>query len=150
MRRNGLLITTALASVLGGLCGACSIEDTPHAPTYTLDIQPLVLSRCVRCHGAGGHLHGDPDALGIYKNFPPVDGYFNEFNDQNCEGDAGASANCKHGMFFYATNPVKLSMLNTFIHSTTDNRMPPPPAPALTSSQIKIFDTWLAESPPQE
>ena len=148
MRRNGLLVTTALASVLTGLGGACSIEETPHAPTYTLDIQPLVLSRCVRCHGAGGTTHADPDA--VVFSYAPFDGYFNEFNDQDCEGDAGAGVMCKHGMFFYATNPAKLGLLNTFIHSKTDNRMPPPPAPALTSSQLKIFDTWLAESPPQE
>ena len=72
MRRNGLLVTTALASVLAGLGGACSIEDTPHAPTYTLDIQPLVLSRCVRCHGAGGHLNADPDIRGRSKTAGPL------------------------------------------------------------------------------
>ena len=46
MQKNGLLIV-ALASLASALAGGCSIEDTPHAPTFSTDIKPIMLSRCV-------------------------------------------------------------------------------------------------------
>jgi hypothetical protein len=132
-----------------GLTASCGFQDIPHAPTYEADIRPLVLSRCVRCHGGGGTLNADPTALPPFHDFAPINGYFDHFEDQNCGADA-PPAGCKHGLFFYATDMAKKAQLTGFIDSHTDNRMPPKPSPALTSTQLQIFHTWLDEGPPLE
>ncbi len=63
MNRKSLLSSFAFALVvlaLGGLVG-CGENDIPENPGWARDIQPLMDAHCVRCHGGGGTLNGDPD-----------------------------------------------------------------------------------------
>jgi hypothetical protein len=133
----------ALLAAVGG----CSPDLPPEQPTYEADIKPIVLSRCVRCHGGGGRLNADPEeTLGIAA---PFDGYFDHYEDQgDCVGDGGVPGpDCKHGLLFYATDGPKKTLLVGYIDSTGKNRMPPEPSPTLTHRQLEVFHNWLAEMP---
>jgi hypothetical protein len=147
MPRNiGLVI--ALGALVVVFFSGCAAEDVPHAPTYAADVLPIMLSRCVRCHGGGGTLNDD---LGIASDSPlkgaPFDGYFDHMEDQGtCVDDQTATPPCKRGLLFYATN--RTSQLQVYIHSTTSLRMPLPPAPPLTDRQLEVMDNWIAEKPP--
>ena len=146
MGKNCRLILLALTLLAGGLLGGCSIEETPHAPTFATDIRPIMLSRCVRCHGAGGRLNKD-DHTANPAFAMPVNGYFDRMED-DCPD---SSATCRHGLGYYTMDPGKTTLLN-YIHGTKDapGPMPPLPAPRLTSHQLGIIDLWLANGAPAE
>ena len=141
MSKNGFLISL-LASLTVGL-GACSIQNTPHAPTFASDIKEITASRCVRCHGSGGHLNGDPTSTNPGFRGPPIDGFFDRMEDDCTDGAAIAC----HGLGYYTTAP-KLDQLTGYIHAKGGLPMPPAPAPRLTSDQLDIFDLWLANGAP--
>lgn len=145
MSKNALLITL-LASVASLGLGACSIQNTPHAPTFDADIRPIMLSRCVRCHGSGGALHGDPTSTLPAYRFMPSDGHFDRFED-DC---SDAMPTGCHGLGFYTTGNNEM-LLTDYIHDRGNRAgtpMPPAPAPRLTSDQLDIIDLWLADGAP--
>jgi hypothetical protein len=143
MSKNGFLITL-LASIATLGLGGCSIQNTPHSPSFTHDIQPILASRCIRCHGAGSSLNHDPDTTN--KGFgQPYDGYFDRIED-DCPD--GKPIMC-HGFGHYTSDPGKTVLLN-YIHNRGGvmSPMPPAPAPRLTSEQLDIFDVWYANGAP--
>jgi len=144
MSKNGFLISL-LASVTATLgLGACSIQNTPHAPTFESDIKEITASRCVRCHGAGGMLNGDPTStLAAYRS-PPIDGFFDRMEDDCTDG---AAIRC-HGLGHYTTGDAKTTLTNYIHDRMMPSPMPPAPAPRLTSDQLDIFDLWLANGAP--
>ncbi len=143
MSKNSFLITL-LASAAGLGLGACSIQNTPHAPTFESDIKEITLSRCVRCHGAGGHLNADPKSTIPLYRMAPFDGYFDRMEDICPDG---GPPGC-HGLGHYTNDPNDMRLTN-FIHAVGDP-MPPAPAPRLTSDQLDIFDLWLANGAPAQ
>jgi hypothetical protein len=144
MSKNGFLISL-LASVASLSMGACSIQNTPHAPTFESDIKEITASRCVRCHGAGGKLNGDPTSTNPAYRTAPIDGYFDRMEDDCPDAQ---TFNC-HGLGYYTTGS-KLTQLKNYIHDIGGLPMPPAPAPRLTSNQLDIFDLWLANGAPAQ
>jgi len=144
MSKNGFLISllASVATATLGL-GGCSVQNTPHAPTFESDIKEITASRCVRCHGAGGTLNADPKAVLAFR---PFDGFFDRMED-DCPD--GATMAC-HGLGHY-TVPGD-TRLHDFIHRVKGAAypMPPAPAPPLTSEQLDIFDLWLANGAPAQ
>ena len=146
MRTNGLFTALALLGALAGASlSACSIQNTPHAPTFNTDIRPIMLSRCVRCHGAGGGLNADPTSTLAFFRIAPNDGHFDRFED-DC---SDAMPTKCHGLGFYTTGDPK-GLLVKYIHNQAGvlGPMPPAPAPRLTSDQLDIIDLWLANDAP--
>jgi hypothetical protein len=141
-----MFVAVALCGAVVG--GGCEAQSIPYAPTYEADIKPIMVSRCVRCHGAGGTLNSDPDQQGTIRG-APLSGYFDRLEDQ---GDCGATdggvgptgSTCKRGLGYYARPPL-VDTLESYIHADTASRMPPPPSPKLTDRQLEVMDRWLAE-----
>jgi hypothetical protein len=143
--RTNILLAPVLALLAGGLLGGCSVEDTPHAPTFATDIKPIMLSRCVRCHGAGGHLNQDQHTTAMLS--APFDGFFDRMEDDCPDGQASGC----HGLGHYTTGALKTRLLNLIHGGKGDvGPMPPLPAPALTAHQIEIVELWLTNGAPAE
>lgn len=137
MLKTTLVLSLSLATVLLG----CGEEPVPAAPGFAADVRPIMVARCVRCHGAGGTLNGDP----LYKKgVVPTGGYFAQYDDSgNCAAGAPA-AGCMRGAKFYAKTVLKI-----YIHAAPEMRMPPLPAEALSDRQLEVLDAWAAEADPK-
>ena len=57
MVKTGLL---ALVVGVTTLAAGCGEEEVRAFHSYEKDIRPLMLARCVRCHGGGGTFNTDP------------------------------------------------------------------------------------------
>jgi hypothetical protein len=135
------------ALLLSVLATACGPELVPTVPTFAADIRPLMIARCVRCHGGGGKENIDP----LQKNpvsDAPLYGYFDRLEDQGtCADGSRGDAGCKRGLLYFATLDGG-ALLKTNVKATDDTRMPPPPSSPLSDAQVTLLDNWLAESPP--
>lgn len=147
MHGSRITIIVACSLALGALASGCGVQSTaPKLPTYEADVKPILVSRCVRCHGANNMLNDDPDHGGIGAGGAPFDGFFNRLDDDCPDAQP---LGC-HGLRFYTTAemPNKAALFTSYITSTADSgRMPPPPSPPLTSRQIDVLLNWQAEAP---
>jgi hypothetical protein len=134
-------LAAACSSTSGSDGGACTEGGIPAAPTYAVDIKPILVASCVRCHGQGGTLNVDPQSSLAY---PPPDGFFDHYEDQgDCvPGDGGITpASCKHGARYFAATMALYITSDVF-------PMPPPPAPRLSCRDTALISAWAAETPP--
>lgn len=119
----------------------------PAAPSYAVDVHPIFLAHCVRCHGAGGTLNAAlaPDGgplPGVAGR--PVLAYLGQYDDS---GDcADGASDCHHGAHTVATQTQELQL---YLHPSANfPPMPPPPSPRLDDWELKVVDAWLANPLP--
>jgi len=134
--------------IAGSMAGACGPAPAPDMPTFAHDVEPIMLARCVRCHGAGGMLNADPASTSpSFKNVPPLSGYFDHLEDQgDCsvpEGGVTTSPSCKRGLKYYASGNPGNVVWNVYFPM-----MPPAPAPKLTDRQLDVINRWLKDPLP--
>jgi hypothetical protein len=140
MTRALTFFVTVVALVL--TLGACGPEPAPTTPTFEADVRPIMMSRCVRCHGAGGHLNADPHAALTY---PPPDGYFNVYETADelagpCPPPTGPD--CTYGAKKWS------GLMKIYIQPDAPLRMPPAPSPELDDRQREIITRWADEPTP--
>ena len=155
MRRFGLVAVVAVVALVG--CNS-NTGSVPSQPAYDVDVRPILMAHCARCHGAGGNLNvptepTGPDAAVLPSiQGTPVDAFkvlycfLDRFDDGgDCTGDGGLpSANCQRGAAYWANN----ELLSSTVHATSGaTAMPPAPAPHLDDWAIQIIDNWVAERP---
>ena len=138
------LAVLAVAFGAAALGVGCNVEhDAATKPTYEADVRPILMARCVRCHGEPPL--GDPEtseANGTRSGATPLPGSprFDVYGDTNCGTDGGT---CIKG----AASAAQL--MAAYINFQRDQGgMPPLPAPALTSYQHDTIENWAAEGMP--
>src|SRR5262245_6176925 len=91
------IVAICLAAPLAG-CSSTPEPPVPTDPSYATDVRPILLARCVSCHGAGDMLSGDPPGSALPG--PPPNGYLDHYEDRGNCGDADGGLpdlTCKRG-----------------------------------------------------
>jgi mono/diheme cytochrome c family protein len=140
MRGTGSFLIATLAgaavfALLGSAGCLVSSSDVPENPSYHREIKPLMEAHCIRCHGAGGTLNGDPDIPDVSTiKGPPTNG------DLTALADDAAG---KHGLMYYVDGAPGAPFMGLYLPS-----MPPPPAEPLTSRESAMLLKWLSNPLP--
>ena len=132
-------LSLSLATALVG----CGEEPIPVEPGFAADVRPIMVARCVRCHGAGGTLNADPVAV---KLMVPTNGFFEQYADSGACGPMDPVGGCKRGALFYAKQKL---IFTARLRSSEAIRMPPLPAEMLSEHQIQIIERWTNEATPK-
>ncbi len=118
---------------------ACTPE-VPANPTYTNDVQPILIAHCVRCHGAGGTLNA---MLVNGALQAPRACYLQRYETT---GDCSTTPiDCQMG----AGSMYCAPMIPGRINRTDASRMPPPPSDPLTDWEKDVINRWVANQFPE-
>lgn len=133
-----------LAAAWGLLQLACTSYPTPPAqPAFDTDVLPIFEAHCTRCHGSG------PDGGSLKTVFVPGTGTGTGVVTATAPcltqfGNNSSSYDCIAGAAAFATP----TLLGQYIQPGFELRMPPPPAPELTSYELDVINAWIAEADP--
>jgi hypothetical protein len=135
-----MLRAVAFASVLAALAaGGCGSRSVPPTPAYDVDVRPILMARCVRCHGGGGMLNAPPGVDGAALKGTHC--FLDRFAD---EGDCTADPdNCKYGAQHWAGTMPGL-VRNA---PSPELVMPPPPSVELDDWAVEVLTNWANEKP---
>ncbi len=145
-----MLMVAAVGAAIAG-AGCTAYPAAPTDPAYDVDVRPVLMAHCARCHGAGGNLNVPleptgpqappiPSVSGLQGPFLAYDLYVTQFNDTDCTPDSSGNvpSDCKFGAGgFHAT-----------IASSVDPAtkpplaMPPAPAPRLNDWEVGMLQNW--------
>lgn len=130
--------------------------SVPSQPAYDVDVRPILMAHCVRCHGAGGKANTATEPTGPDAAVLPsirltagalagLHSFFDQFGPSgNCNSDGGVyPADCKLGASTLGPD------FPAFVRHglNPDVQMPPPPAPELDDWAIQTLTNWAKESP---
>lgn len=118
LRRALQIVGLGLSATLS----ACAAG--PESPTYDEDIRPLLVARCLRCHGEPGQVDPETEKTGLKGVGFLLD--YKYFADIPNLAKAKLTGAAK-----YTRGPVG-----------TIPRMPPAPAAALEDWEIEMLETW--------
>lgn len=151
MRRSAWLAFLSL--LLAGAVAGCGSPSVPAQPAYDVDVRPILMAHCTRCHGAGGMQNVALEPTG--PNAPVLasirttaavlqnlHGYFDQYGQTgDCTPDASGNypPDCRFGVSTFAGEMPAL------IHSglPPEIQMPPPPAPLLDDWAIQTIGNWV-------
>jgi len=145
---------------LGLLVAGCDVGTNPaipDMPSFQHDILPLTLSRCVRCHGGGGMLNGDPQSTSPTYQMAPRNGFFDkvDFIVPNCTvKDAQGNQSPCQGLSFYAVRGLgNEAGADAGVNGNGSwmvffPLMPPAPAAQLTTNERALMERWIANPQP--
>lgn len=125
------------------LAGCSGPPDVPATPTWA-DVEPILRGQCNHCHGSTAATTGSSlTGMATYR----LDFY--DMTDGTC-GEASVAA-----MDPLAAARTSASLMREAVASVNGNRprMPPAPAPALTTWEREVIDRWtrtlpLSKGPP--
>ena len=129
----------ALAAAVPVFSLAGCSPEVPANPTYSRDVKPILMARCVRCHDET--FRGDP--AGSPNPGPPATCHLNRYENT---GDCTAtSLTCSIGASGCANTPGLGSYLAGKIDPSVDDslRMPPLPADRLSDYEWGVLNRWM-------
>jgi hypothetical protein len=157
MRARSSFSLGLLGVVSAALAAACSPEPAPLNPSYATDVEPIMLSRCVRCHNQAAITSSNfvPDPLSSDPLQAPNGAFESLADPANCTTRLGLP--CRGLASYTMTNPANQPAgvpgpdnFKSRIHQ--DHKlglpMPPSPSPALSDRELEIMDRWFANPLP--
>ena len=141
-----LLFAVAVAAIAAAGCNAYA--PVPDHPAYDIEVRPIFMAHCARCHGAGGTLNvatepTGPDAAVLpsitsgLTQFTTSGPYLTQF-DTTGDCSSPMPTNCMPGAGQYY--PLIYSL--TQEHSDQTQAMPPPPASRLNDWELGVIANW--------
>jgi hypothetical protein len=147
---TGRWVLSVLAIVIGGAVSAACQPDVPFAPLFETDVKPVFMAHCVRCHGAGDMLRGEPyvnpatgqptldPSTGMPLRRLPMYCYLDRYDSV---GDCPNGADCVMGArdcvgLLETRFPPMGGVPETY-------RMPPPPSEPLNEWEQEVLRRWL-------
>ena len=144
-----LMVAAAGAAIAGAGCNA--YPAAPTNPAYDLDVRPVLMAHCARCHGAGGTLNLPTEPTGpgappipsvadptVQSGFALYNLYVTQF-DTSPGCDLTPPSDCKVGAGRSA------ALIASAVDPTMTKPplfMPPAPAPQLNDWEIGILANW--------
>jgi hypothetical protein len=126
MRAHSLLVIAVLTGAAVSGAAGCGNAAKPF-PSYANDVKPIMDAHCIRCHGAGGMMNGDPYTPLIMNTQTPIRGDFTTMDGfKTYTGPGGGS-------------------LKVFIDTLP---MPPPPSSKLDSFDYDTLVNWASNPAP--
>jgi len=155
MRRSAWL--AFLPVLVAGVSAGCGSRPVPAQPAYDVDVRPILMSHCVRCHGAGGMQNVPLEPTGpnapVLPSVQPVadilrnlHDYFDQFDttgDCTLDSNGQYPADCKFGAGSLAQTIYTVVRPGV----APPLQMPPAPAPPLDDWAIQILGNWATEMP---
>ena len=154
MRAMSKALLPSVFALVGAVPAACDDKPVapviPEMPSYAVDVQPIFVANCVRCHGANGMLNDGLNADGTPSNVgPPAVCYLSNYEDQGDCSEAGVNAlACKRGAHYCALpmgGDPPMSYIEVYAVTLTqaEGGMPPLPLPALAARDKEVIRRWL-------
>ncbi|HXJ20815.1 MAG TPA: hypothetical protein VMT03_11340 [Polyangia bacterium] len=132
MRSLAFLVAVAGAAVALGGCEA--YPAIPQNPAYDIEVRPILMVHCARCHGAGGNLNTATEPTGPDAAVLPslqsatTAPYMTFFGTDGDKAGAGTDAPTIGAVVHLARN--------------ASEAMPPPPAPQLDDWTLGVLTNW--------
>jgi cytochrome c553 len=136
-----LLLALAGAAIAGAGCDSMG-GPIPATPAYDVDVRPLLMAHCVRCHGAGGMTNIPKMPTG--PNAPPISSLSDPYVqaaisglcfNQYADGDGKIGAKTEAGS-------MAIYVDQTMIKPSSPKFMPPPPAQPLDDWAVGVLKNW--------
>jgi hypothetical protein len=142
-----LFFAVAGAAIAAAGCNAYA--PVPDHPAYDIEVRPIFMAHCARCHGAGGALNiatepTGPDAAvlpsisgSLLTQFTTNGPWLTQFDTT---GDCAATTptNCRPGAGQY----YPLIYMTTQYTADQPEAMPPPPASRLNDWELGVIANW--------
>jgi hypothetical protein len=135
------MLMVAVAGAAMAATGCNAYPSAPTNPAYDIDVRPIFMAHCVRCHGAGGTLNNPTEPTGpnapiipsvsdptVQNTFAVANLYLDQYYSTATKNGAASLTGLIGGVVVSSAKPPQA--------------MPPAPAPRLNDWEVGTVVNW--------